>query len=180
MSEVWKPVTGYEGLYEVSDLGRVRSLDRVVTGKDGRDERHNGKILRSQKLYNGYLEVHVSKNGKRKHRTIHSLVAEAFLGPRPRGRDVMHVDGDRANNALENLRYGTRSENLRSTYAYGGKQANGKLSLEDVTDIRKRLTANEPVLSIAERYGVNSAAVYHIKNGTAFSWHREEGDVCRL
>lgn len=171
MTEVWKPVVGYEGLYEVSDQGRVRSLDRTVTNKDGRSERHNGKILRSQKLHNGYRELYLSRNGRRKHRTIHSLVAEAFLGTRPKGHDVMHIDGDRENNALDNLRFGTRSENLRSTYSYGGRQANGKLNLQDVDEIRKRIQSGEPILSIAAHFCVDSAAIYHIRSGKTFGWY---------
>lgn len=170
MSENWKPVPGYESKYEVSDLGNVRSLDRIVRGKDGRDEIHHGKQLKPQTLKNGYLEVYLCAGAKRKHRTIHSLVAEAFIGPRPEKHDVMHIDGNRANNTLQNLQYGTRSENLRSTYSYGGKCANGKLSLEDVTHIRHMLSVGDNVAAIARRFDVNSAAIYHIRDGKAFAW----------
>ena len=176
--EVWKPVPGYEGLYEVSDLGRVRSLDRLCLGRDRREEVHHGKVLNAQKLKNGYLEVYLCRGSKRKHRTIHSLVAEAFLGPRPEKCDIMHSDGNRENNCVSNLSYDTRAENLHSTYSYGGKQANGKLSLTDVDDVRARLYRGESAYSIAKDYSVHPTAIYHIRDGKAFGWY-EGGASCR-
>ena len=73
-NEIWKPIPGYEGLYEVSDRGQVRSLDRMCPGRDGRSELHRGKVLRPQKLKNGYLEVKLRKDGVSKHSLIHHLV----------------------------------------------------------------------------------------------------------
>ena len=175
MPEIWKPVPGYEGKYEVSDQGRVRSLDRPCVGKDGRSEFHPGKILNPDKtIRGGYLDVSLRDGEKRKHRTVHSLVAEVFLGERPNGCDVMHLNGDRTDNRVENLRYGTRKENLNQTYEYGGKQANGKLSVEDVKAVRGRIRSGERIATIADSYGVNTAAIYHIKNGTTFRWLPEE------
>jgi hypothetical protein len=86
----------------------------------------------------------------------------------------MHLDGDRQNNALENLRYGTRKENLNQTYEYGGRQANGKLTKEDALDIKRRLKNGEHPLDLAKEFGVHSAAIYHIRNGTTFKWLTEE------
>lgn len=176
-NENWRPVPGFEGLYEVSNLGNVRSLDRYCLGRDGRKELHWGKQLTPQKLWNGYLEVYLSdreSGERRKHRTVHSLVAEAFLGPRPKKHDIMHLDGDRSNNCVENLMYGTRSENLIQTYQYGGRVANGKLTKEQATDVIQRLERGENPQALAREYGVNSAAVYHIRNKTAFKWLWEE------
>ena len=171
-TERWLPVPGYLGLYEVSELGRVRSLDRLCLGKDGREEVHRGQILAPQKLKNGYLEVYLCRGAKREHRTVHSLVADAFLGPRPKGHDILHFDGNRENNSYTNLGYDTRAENLHSTYLYGGKQANGKLSLTDVDAIRSRLTAGESGYSIAKDYGVHPSAIYHIRDGKSFAWYK--------
>lgn len=176
-AEVWKPVPGYEGQYEVSDQGRVRSLDRVCLGKDGKREIHHGKILKPQKMKRGYLEVSISSSGRRTHRTIHTLVAEVFLGPRPEGFDVAHRDGDRSHNTVNNLFYATREDNLHSTYSYGGKQANGKLSLADVDEIRRRLASGDKPTDIAHDFNVNSAAIYHIKNGTTFKWYPEKESI---
>ena len=175
MPEIWKPVPGYEGKYEVSDQGRVRSLDRQCVGKDNRSELHRGKILNPAKtIRGGYLDVSLRDGEKRKHRTVHSLVAEVFIGERPKGCDVMHLNGDRTDNRANNLRYGTRKENLNQTYEYGGKQASGKLSVADVKAIRSRIQSGERLAEIAEYYGVHRAAIYHIKNGTTFKWLPEE------
>jgi hypothetical protein len=171
--EIWKPVLGYEGLYEVSNLGNVRSLDRLCEGRDGRLEIHWGKQLKPQTLYNGYLEVYLSdrtRGRNRKHRTVHSLVAEAFHGPRAGNQDIMHLDGNRANNRADNLCYGTRSENLVQTYQYGGRIANGKLTKEQASDVITRLMSGTSPTDLAREYGVNSAAIYHIKNKTTFKW----------
>lgn len=175
-TERWLPIPGYLGLYEVSDLGRVRSLDRLCLGKDGREEVHRGQVLSPQGLKNGYLEVYLCRGAKREHRTIHSLVAEAFLGPRPKGHDILHFDGNRKNNCYTNLGYDTRAENLHSTYLYGGKQANGKLSLSDVDDIRDRLAAGESGYRIAKDYNVHPTAIYHIRDGKSFAWYKGGAD----
>ena len=174
MPEIWKDVPGCKG-YQVSSLGRVRTLDRMVVGSDGREELHHGKILKPQRMKNRYLEVYVCVDGRRKHRTVHSLVAEAFLGERPDGTDVMHLNGDRSDNRVENLTYGPRAENLHSTYYYGGKQANGKLSLEDVEDIRRRLVRGESATAIARDYRVNISTICHVRDRKSFAWY--EGGV---
>lgn len=166
MEEQWREISGHDG-YMVSDHGRVCSSDRLILGKDGRKELHHGKILKPWRSKNGYLLVTLPGRAKR---TVHSLVAEAFLGDRPDGYDVMHIDGDRANNVLSNLRYGTRSENLRQAYDYGGRIANGKLYLDDAKDVKRRLAKGEHPIDLAKEYGVHSAAIYHIRNGAAFAW----------
>lgn len=177
--EVWRDIKDAPG-YQVSDQGSVRTLDRNVLGKDGRIELHPGKCLKPQLLKNGYLEVYVCVDGKRRHRTIHNLVAEAFLGERPKGYDVMHRNGVRTDNRAENLAYGTRSENLHSTYSYGGKQANGKLSLEDVRTIRHRLDTGESAYSVAKDYKVHPSTIYHVRDGKSFAWYEGGEPVARL
>lgn len=177
-AEVWRPVAGYEGVYEVSSLGRVRSLDRVCVGRDGRSELHRGKVLCTNPGRRGYVTVSLRKGGpKTKKAPVHSIVAAAFLGERPSGHDVMHLNGIRTDNRVENLKYGSREENLHQTYDYGGKAGPGKLSIENVHDIRKRLRQGQSPTAIAKVYGVNSAAIYHIKNRTTFKWLPEEVGV---
>lgn len=172
MPEIWKPVVGYEGRYEVSNLGRIRSLDRYCLGKDGREELHKGKILRPWVSLRGqYLYVTLSCKKKK---TVHSVVAEAFLGRRPDGYDILHLDGNRQNNSINNLRYGTRKENLNQTYEYGGRQAAGKLTKQDAIAILRRLAAGEKPTCLANEYRVNRAAIYHIKNRTTFKWLSDE------
>lgn len=122
-TEVWKPIIGYEGCYEVSNFGNVRSLPRTVnaTWKNGKKGFYqvDGKILtpkectRNKKGYQTYLQVCLSVNGVHKYAMIHRLVAEAFL-PKQKGRDVVnHKDGDKHNNNVSNLEWVTHQENAR-------------------------------------------------------------------
>ena len=118
--ERWKPITGYEGIYEVSDHGRVRSLDRTITRSDGQVRRLKGKVLSAPpKQRGGYPRVCLSAHGKDKVRYVHSLVAETFIGTRPDGMEVCHNDGDPTNNHVDNLRYGTPSENELDKVRHG-------------------------------------------------------------
>lgn len=117
-SETWKPVVGYEGLYEVSDQGRVRSLDRVVDrGRLGKSLRP-GKILKGSIDSKRYLYVSLYKDGRRNHR-IHQLVSRAFIGIPQEGQEVRHRDGSRDNNVVENLEWGSRSENILDAVGHG-------------------------------------------------------------
>lgn len=107
MDEVWLPVAGFEGRYEVSSSGSVRSLDRLIDpGGRGR-RRMRGRVLSQVVTPNGYCSV-MLPNGRS---LIHRLVLTAFVGPCPDGMEGCHNDGDRSNNNLENLRWDTRSEN---------------------------------------------------------------------
>ena len=118
MDETWKSVPGYEGLYEVSDRGRVRSLDRIVHRKDGRTRRSAGRVLKAHP-YDRYGHVHVSLydlQGGRKNVPVHYLVLGAFVGPRPEGLDICHSNRQSEDNRLCNLRYDTRSANVRDYY----------------------------------------------------------------
>ena len=124
--EQWKPVNGYEGIYEVSSHGRVRSLDRVVTYSDGRVRRHKGKILSAPLSRDGYPAVNLHTQGKLKKRYVHSLIAETFIGPRPEGMEVCHNDGNPTNNHVDNLRYGTRSENMLDRVRHGTNPSTAK------------------------------------------------------
>lgn len=113
--ETWRPVVGYEGYYEVSERGRVRSMTRL----DNHGRRKVGRVLRAGVAGNGYLLVSLWRDGIAASRTVHSLVAEAFIGPRPEGMDVCHADGDRLNPVATNLRYDTRSANLADAREHG-------------------------------------------------------------
>lgn len=109
--EIWKDVKDYEGLYEVSNLGNVRSLDRIVTRSDGRKCLWKGSILKGIKVRNGYLRISLSKSSKEKQVLIHRLVAQAFI-PNPNNLPVInHKDEDKTNNHVENLEWCTRLYN---------------------------------------------------------------------
>lgn len=125
MNEIWKPVTGYEGLYEVSNTGKVKSLKRTVKTYNDWDRTFNERLLtlHSSKLTKRHpkpmYHVELWKNNKRKVAMIHRLVAEAFI-PNPDGKpQVNHKDGNRANNSVENLEWVTCSENSKHAYRTG-------------------------------------------------------------
>lgn len=112
---IWKPVPGYEGLYEVSSSGEVRSLPRT----DSRGRRVSGGFLSIRTHPSGHKQVKLSRDGSSVTAKLHQVVLTAFAGPRPEGCEVLHNDGNPANNAAANLRWGTRSENLRDSVRHG-------------------------------------------------------------
>jgi transcriptional regulator of met regulon len=117
MTEQWLPIAEYVGVYEVSSLGRVRSLTRIVQGKWPR--RIPTKILRLTKHNKGYRCVTLYRDGRPNKQLVHHLVLEAFVGPRPPDKEGCHGDRDRTHNDVENLRWGTRSDNMQDAVRHG-------------------------------------------------------------
>lgn len=118
--EGWRAVLGFEGLYEISDDGRVRRVGRAArNGKGHGGGVRLGHVLSPLKNHRGYRAVQLWRDGRATMRLIHVLVAEAFLGPVPAGREVNHRDGNKTHNALPNLEYVTRSENAEHAYRIG-------------------------------------------------------------
>lgn len=115
MSEIWREIPGYERLYEVSDQGRVRSLDRLVTCGYGSQRRARGRLRKlvsaTRKDTVAYLTITLSKDGRTVLRYVHRLVAAAFLGQCPAGLEVCHGPLGTLNNSVANLRYGTHGSN---------------------------------------------------------------------
>lgn len=169
--EEWRPVVGFEGLYEVSSFGRVRSLDRVidVVGRWGTPERrrYKGRLLRPQfDQRSPYWRVVLTVNSTKTGHCVHALVLAAFVGPCPEGQEALHRDCDSRNNALVNLRYGTRTENREDsraagTLAVGERIAQHKLTTEEVIRIRETPGTHQ---AIADAYGVSRKQIGRIKN----------------
>jgi hypothetical protein len=120
--EIWKPVVGREGEYEVSDQGRVRSLERrvrLVTKQAGETTRRvPPRLLRPGPSRSGHLSVAIGKGNSC---PVHQLVMEAFIGPPPEKHEVLHLNHTPSDNRLVNLKYGTRSENIKMDYAAGNR-----------------------------------------------------------
>lgn len=114
--ERWLPITGWEGAYEVSDMGRVRSLDRFSQQQKANGQivpfRVRGSILKPSRSKGGYLIVNLRGFRHRETRSLHTLVAETFIGPCPEGQEVCHENDIKTDNRATNLSYGTRSKNL--------------------------------------------------------------------
>ncbi len=117
-AERWIPVVSWEGYYEVSDRGRIRSLDRTVPYKGGTPRRLRGKVI-TRHLTSGYPSVVLSRNGLSSTEYVHALVLTAFVGPRPEGMECCHWDGNRLNAELGNLRWDTHSENQYDQVRHG-------------------------------------------------------------
>lgn len=115
MTERWKPVVGYEGIYEVSSSGLVRSLPRL----DSIGRRVGGRMLTILPHPSGHRQVKLSRDGRTVQGKLHRVVLEAFAGPAPLGCEVLHIDGNPADNSIGNLRWGTRSENMLDRVRHG-------------------------------------------------------------
>ena len=160
--EEWRPVPGYEGRYEVSSLGNVRSL--------GNAKRPKGRMLAKQ-YRDGYASVTLyngapgrTSGNKVK---VGRLVLLAFVGPKPSDkRDMCHRDTNRANDSLPNLYWGTRSENMKDTVRTGricGEQSvHCKLSYKEVQKIRSSKDSGK---QLAARYGVSQSLISMVRSG---------------
>ncbi len=113
LNEIWKPIKGYEGLYEVSNYGNVRSCVQTVHRRIG--------ILKPHKK-NGYLAITLYKNKNYKHFYIHRVVAEHFIPNSKHLKEVNHIDCDKENNYVENLEWCNRKYNLKHSYDNGLKR----------------------------------------------------------
>lgn len=174
MEEVWKDVKGYEGYYQVSNLGRVRSLDRTFTRSDGSTATYRGRVL--VPVGRPYRHVTFSKNGKAVRIRIHRLVAEAFI-PNPNGlSDVDHVNCIKTDNRATNLRWCTPAENSRyaaengllhpKPYELYSDEAKERM----VADKRRPVVRDDGVVypsitSAAKALGVTRPAVGHVLMG---------------
>lgn len=121
--EIWKDIPGHEGEYQVSDMGRVKSMPRrvrLVAGGTETTRQVSERILRPGRAASGHVSVALGLGNSR---LVHQLVLEAFVGPRPDRHEVLHLNHIPDDNRLVNLKYGTRSENLRMDYAAGKRGA---------------------------------------------------------
>lgn len=165
--EQWLPVPGYEGIYEVSDQGRVKSVART--------SRHSGASVkmseRMLRLGNErYQTVRLCKDGWATKHYVHTLVLLAFVGPCANGMEALHNDDDGHNNRLSNLRWGTHAENGADRWRnerLGGRLAAkvAKLTVEQVRDARAAAARGERQLDIARRMGVSRSAIGLIVHG---------------
>lgn len=169
LRERWRDVVCLEGMYQVSDYGKIRSLDRDVECKSKFGNpyirRVKGKIMSCPPNSEGYPHgCFRDENGFAVWFLVHKLVMEAFIGPTPKGKEVCHNDGDPSNPKLKNLRFGTRTENMadmviHGTHMRGEKNHRAVLNEEQVLEIRRQMARGENRDIVAKAFKVHPANI---------------------
>lgn len=184
--EIWLAVPEYQDIYEVSSLGRVRSLNRSIINKNGELQLISGKVLKLYRDRYGYLLVYLSQNYCVKTQSVHHLVARTFLaapdgevGSKLYSYCLNHIDGNKQNNGVDNLEWVTNAQNHQHAIDRGlfnshGSQTNSKLTPTQVLDIwellqEKRLSDRQ----IALCFDVSVKTIHKIKYGKA--WRKVTG-----
>lgn len=169
--EVWKDVVGYEGAYEVSNLGRIRSLDRYISGAFNSKRFIKGVEIKSSLTGNGYLGFNLVKDGKSKMSKVHRVVANAFIDNNELKPEVNHKDGNKNNNHVSNLEWVTKGENQSHAYknvlrcSKGVNNPSSKLNETNVKNILKLLDRGVTAKKIAKAFCVAESTIGRIKNG---------------
>jgi hypothetical protein len=174
--EIWLPVKGFEGSYEVSNLGQVRSLDRTIVRSDGKTMSFKGRMYLPQKDKNGYLILGLRIARQPKYvAKVHRLVAIAFI-PNPEGKPhVNHLDGVKTNNVVENLEWATNLENNvhavaagLMVYRRGEEHMNAKVAPEVVRQVRALRELGHSYGQISKVVGIKEQHAWKI--GTKRLW----------
>lgn len=168
--EEWRPVPGWEGSYAVSSHGRVKSLSRIVMHSQGGPKRLRERIL-SIRIASGYPMVSLYVAGVCFNRQVHELVLTAFVGPCPKGLECRHRDGNKTNARLDNLHWGTHSDNNldkreHGTDNRGAQHPLAKLTDDDIRSIRKRYCRrsyhDSNMRELCAEYGISQAQLSRI------------------
>ena len=178
VDEEWHPVVGWEDIYEVSSLGRVRSLDRI--NSQGRF--FPGKVLtphltstRKGKVRSGaYLTVMLCQDGVKVKRHIHTLVLESFMGPRPYRCQARHGSGGALDNTVTNLSWGTPKANAADkwrdgTVLLGERHQNTKLTDAEMVVLRARYASGEGFAALAKEIGVDKRGLFAALTGATWT-----------
>jgi hypothetical protein len=161
--EIWKKVVGFENQYEISNIGNLRSIDRLVDHYRGGKRLYKGTIKNSRLNDKGYFRCNLKNNGKRFDFTVHRLVAEAFLD-KPIGKDIInHINGIKTDNRVENLEWCTQSENI--VHAVKERLIKTKLTDKEALEI---LNSNLSTRKLGKIYNVSSSIIWRIKNRIAY------------
>ena len=179
MIEAWRDIPGYEGYYQASTFGNIKSLERVITQKHDNtlySRVQKSKILRpGTDKKEGHLKVVLAINNIRKTYRVHILVMLTFKGKRPEGELIRHLNGKPDDNSLDNLSYGSKYENVLDVFRIG--KAWKILYLNEVFEIKNLLNNGMRNIDIAWLYGVSKAEISDIKRKRRFGWAEEGVDI---
>ena len=175
--EMWKDVVGYVGLYKVSNLGRVKRLDKNIVDKLGRKCHYKEMVLKPNKIKGGYYQLKLTKNSVEINILLHRIVCRAFHGPAPKGRNfVNHKIGDKSNNREDNLEWCSFQENvdhaaLHGLRTRGVKTHTAKLTEYQVFEIcqlwdMRSLSRYE----LADKFNISHSNICSILSGDSWNW----------
>ena len=173
--EEWRAIPGFEGFYEASSCGRVRSLTRTITATSrwGTPQvyEREGRVLKLKRDRDGYLGCHLAVGPVNKHVKAHQVVCLAFHGPAEPGQVVAHCDGSRDNNRPENLRWATHKENhgdrrLHGTHPSGPAHPRTRTTPEMAAEVKRMRARGSTQQAIADSFGVSQATIGKILGGT--------------
>lgn len=178
--EIWKDINGYEGIYQVSSLGRVRSLDRTLLDKNDIEYKVKGKIRKISCTGRGYQNIQLSKEGSSKMFFIHRLVAETFLDNPENLPIVNHIDGNKSNNHIGNLEWVSNRDNINHAISIGlrktndiethiKKEGNSEVTVKEKVEDILSVFPNMKAKDIAELVGSKTSYVYKIKKRMSMS-----------
>lgn len=173
--EEWRDIEGYEGFYQVSTHGRIKSLARTITCKNGMLKPFKERILTPHFNTNGYLWVHLQRNSVKEFWFIHRLVARAFV-PNPDNKPfVNHKSGRKTDNVADLLEWSTRRENVAHAFSTGlmshagEKNSQSKLTVDKVVEMRRLFTEGVTRRELSDRFGVSYSRVRDVVNGTCWT-----------
>ena len=168
-NDIWKPVKGYEGIYEVNKNSTVRSIDHLVVCKNRGRRIQKGRVLKTRISLKGYVQVSLSKNTVRFNTGVHRVAAIAFI-PNPKNLpQVNHIDGNKQNNRIENLEWCTNSYNQNHAVKnklinpnYGEKHHQAKLQNFEVQIARNLHYSGATNIKLAKYYNISATAMSKI------------------
>lgn len=170
----WKPIPSFEGLYEISEYGAIKSLGRVETTKAGWSRVKNEKFIKPYVGKDDRLYIDLSNNYKRLRTSVHRMVLTSFVGPCPEDMEACHNDGNHRNNHYTNLRWDTHQNNLHDKYVHGthicGENHKlSKLKKEDILAIRELSKQKLSQKKIAEKFNVSRGLIGKILSGKGWA-----------
>lgn len=162
MTEIWRDIAGYDGFYQVSNFGRVKSFWHKTL-----------RITKGTVDIRGYLRVGLYRNGKSKYAYVHRLVALAFIDNPENKPQVNHINGDKSDNRVENLEWCTPSENHYHAVAWGLRKSGENNSRAKLTNEQARYVRDNPdgltQWELADKFGVSKAAISQIERGITYA-----------